>query len=59
MDITKVRWKEQHGSIFTEDSYPVRLEFKHTVDIPVTVALNVGKEIADHIVAVHTLSLKG
>lgn len=58
MDILHVRWQALHGSVFTEQSFPVKLEFKRTVELPLAIALNVGKDIAEHMVMLHNQSLE-
>lgn len=56
IDVTRVRWKEVDGSIFTEAAYKKKLETK-VVELPLSVAFNVGREVAQHIVQKHNASL--
>lgn len=56
IDVTRVRWKEVNGSIFTEGVYKKTLESK-VVELPLSVAFNVGREVAQHIVQKHNASL--
>jgi hypothetical protein len=56
VDITRVRWKEVNGSIFTEASYEKKLVSK-VVELPLSVAFNVGRDVALNIVEKHNTSL--
>jgi hypothetical protein len=60
MDVTKLRWIEHAGSIYTEEAFLKRSEFtnknlvgKHRIAI----AFNVGQAIARHIVNTHNEQL--
>lgn len=53
-DYRKERWIEKDGSIFTVRTYDMRSEFganKTVYKVQGSVAFNVGKEMADHMVA--------
>ena len=60
VDVRKVRWVVKDGSIFTEEEFKVKLEFKFIMT-QVSVAFNVGREVAEHIVRLHNeqLNLEG
>lgn len=49
-------WVEVDGSIFTQARFEKRLEFQ-TVQVPLAVAYNLGKGVAQHVVQVHNASL--
>ena len=52
VDVRKVRWVAKDGSIFTEEEFKVKLEFKFIMT-QVSVAFNVGREVAEHLVRLH------
>jgi phosphotransferase system IIB component len=52
VDVRKVRWVVKDGSIFTEEEFKVKLEFKFIMT-QVSVAFNVGREVAEHLVRLH------
>ena len=52
VDLRKVRWVAKDGSIFTEEEFKVKLEFKFIMT-QVSVAFNVGREVAEHLVRLH------
>lgn len=52
VDVRKVRWVAKDGSIFTEEEFKVKLEFKFIMT-QVSVAFNVGREVAEHLVHLH------
>ena len=56
VDVRKVRWTVKDSSIFTEEEYKVKLEFKF-VNIQIAIAFNLGREVASHIVNLHNASL--
>ena len=58
VDVRKVRWTVVDSSIFTEEAYKVKLEFAF-VEHQLSVAFNVGKDVAHHIVRLHNNSLEG
>ena len=60
VDVRKVRWVVKDGSIFTEEEFKVKLEFKFIMT-QVSVAFNVGREVAEHMVRLHNeqLNLEG
>ena len=57
VDVRKVRWVVKDGSIFTEEEFKVKLEFKFIM-AQIGIAYNVGREVANHIVGVHNTRLK-
>lgn len=56
VDVKKVKWCVKGNSIFTEEKYKVKLEFKF-VEIQLSVAHNIGSRVASHIVQLHNNSL--
>lgn len=56
VDVKKVKWCVKGSSIFTEEKYKVKLEFKF-VEIQISVAHNIGARVAQHIVNMHNQSL--
>ena len=56
-DVRKVRWVAKDGSIFTEEEFKVKLEFKFIMT-QIGIAYNVGREVANHIVEVHNTRLR-
>ena len=52
VNVRKVRWVAKDGSIFTEEEFKVKLEFKFIMT-QVSVAFNVGREVAEHLVRLH------
>lgn len=60
MKVAKVRWIEQDGSIYTEPKVEIRSDFspnRTLYQIPVSIAFNVGRDLARHIVELHNKSL--
>jgi len=56
----KGRWVAKDGSIFTEGLVEMRSDFpgnKTTYKVSISIAFNVGDEIAKHIVELHNRSL--
>ena len=61
MKVMEEKWVEDNGSIYTVNTVPARSDFpnqKRTIRVRVSIAFNVGKELAEHIVRVHNESLK-
>jgi hypothetical protein len=56
VDIKTVRWAESNGSVFTEAKFPVQLSCK-VEQLQLSIAFNVGRELARHIAAQHNASL--
>jgi hypothetical protein len=56
VDKTRVRWVALDGSIFTEDRFAVQLPFKDA-KLQLSIAFNVGREMAHHIVTLHNAAL--
>ena len=56
INVKKVRWVAKDGSIFTEEEFKVKMEFKF-VQQQIGIAFNVGREVADHIVELHNTGL--
>ena len=54
----KIPWISENGSIFTEQTTKVKFEFTGFKEVRECVACNVGKELADYIVAIHNRELK-
>ena len=58
MNLKKVKWVSENGSIFTEATEKVKFEFTGFKEVRSCVAANVGKEVADHIVGLHNDQLQ-
>ena len=60
MKVTRVKWAEVNGSIYTAETQEMRSDFpanRTVYRVPVAVAFNVGRDLARHIVELHNKSL--
>lgn len=54
----KQKWVAKDGSIFVADPKPVKMEHqKKSLMVQESIAFNVGKEVAEHIVSLHNTRL--
>jgi hypothetical protein len=60
MDVTKLRWTEIDGSIYTEGTFPKRSDFTNRNLVEkqrIAIAFNVGQTVAQRIVNLHNHQL--